>query len=206
MSTNKAQKRGLTLIETMVAIALLMLALIPPMSLASQALTSAFYARNQITAFYLAQEGIEIVRAVRDANIIALAEGNSSVNIFDNIPHGASLAAAPEFTVDSLQTTSNALNVCQQTGGVYHCPPLQTNGSLYSYSLSCGVVGGAWTTQDCPSGSGWTDTTFTRYVQAYVINGNSDELRVTVTVTWQLGSFSTRTFTISEDLYKWVTS
>src|SRR6185312_6491921 len=91
MSTNKAQKRGLTLIETMVAIALLMLALIPPMSLASQALTSAFYARNQITAFYLAQEGIEIVRAVRDANIIALAEGNSSVNIFDNIPHGASL-------------------------------------------------------------------------------------------------------------------
>src|SRR6202042_2338797 len=94
---------GFTLIETMVAIALLMLALIAPMSLAAQSLTAAYFARDQITAFYLAQEGIEIVRSVRDANIIAIAEGNSSVNVFNDIPSGTTAANAPEFTVDALQ-------------------------------------------------------------------------------------------------------
>lgn len=191
----------------MVAISLLMLALIAPMSLASQSLTTAYYARNQITAFYLAQEGIEIVRAVRDANIIAIAEGNTSVNIFNNIPYGTSAGNAPLFTVDSTQITTNALDTCAQVNGTYVCPPLQTNGSVYAYSPSCEPAGpnGTWGTISCTASGGWTNTTFTRSIKAYLLNSSDpDEMRVSVTVSWQEGTFKTQSFTINEDLYRWV--
>jgi len=201
-------KRGFTLIETMVAISILMLALIAPMSLATESLTVAFYARNQITAFYLAQEGIEIVRSVRDSNIITAASGQSVSSIFAGIPQGTTASDAPLFTVDSLQTTSNALDVCASSGPTQVCPPLQTDGSVYGYPSACysaHVSNGTWQTSDCAgTDQNWKNSTFTRSIKAYPVNGSPHELRVSVTVTWQQGSFSTRSVIINEDLYKWV--
>ena len=43
-----------------------MIAIVTPMSIASKSLSSANYAKDQVTAFYLAQEGIELVRSIRD--------------------------------------------------------------------------------------------------------------------------------------------
>lgn len=63
--------RGFTLIETLIAISVLLLSLAGPLSIASQSLQSAYYARDQITAFYLAQEAVEYVRAVRYENYLA---------------------------------------------------------------------------------------------------------------------------------------
>ncbi len=60
-----------TLIETFVAITVLLMALVGPMSIAAQSLRIAYYARDQVTAFYLAQEGVEYVRAMRDQNYLA---------------------------------------------------------------------------------------------------------------------------------------
>lgn len=206
-----SSSRGFTLIETMVAIALLMVALIPPMSLAAQSLTTAYFARDQITAFYLAQEGVEIVRSVRDANIIALAKGQTITDVFctpsNCIPYGTTASNAPVFTVDALQTTSNALDTCAQIGsGQYQCPYLQTNGSVYGYSPGCEPNGSnaTWSVTDCGTLDGWTDTTFTRTVKAYLLNATDpDEMRVSVTVTWSEGSLN-QSFTINEDLYRWV--
>ena len=64
-------KKGFTLIETLVAITILLISLAGPLTLAAQALKSAYYARDGITAFYLAQEGLEYVRAIRDQNYLA---------------------------------------------------------------------------------------------------------------------------------------
>lgn len=66
--------KGFTLIETLVAISVLVMALVGPLTIAEQSLRSAYYSRDQITAFYLAQEGIEYVRAIRDQNYL---EGRS---------------------------------------------------------------------------------------------------------------------------------
>jgi type II secretory pathway pseudopilin PulG len=60
-----------TLLETLVAVAVLLMSLLGPFSIAQQSLKSAYYARDQVTAYYLAQEGIEFVRAVRDQNYLA---------------------------------------------------------------------------------------------------------------------------------------
>ena len=54
--------RGFTLVETLAAITLIMVAIVAPMGLTVQSLSVAYYARDQITASNLAQEGIEAVK------------------------------------------------------------------------------------------------------------------------------------------------
>lgn len=58
--------KGFTLIETLVAVTVLMLAIAGPLTTASRALVAAQVAHDQITTSYLAQEGVEYVRAIRD--------------------------------------------------------------------------------------------------------------------------------------------
>lgn len=65
--------RAFTLIESLVAISVLLVSLAAPLSIAAQSLRSAYYARDQITAFYLAQEAVEYIQAKRDQNYLASA-------------------------------------------------------------------------------------------------------------------------------------
>ena len=174
-------QRGFTLIETMVAITLLTIAIVAPMSLTTQSLTAAYYARDQITAFHLAQEAVESVRHVRDHNVLLNALGTRT-DLLAGIP---STDGSP-FTID---TRTDTMNPCE--GGV--CPPLQTNltKTFYGYDPT------------------WTDTLFTRTVRAAFLKNadgsdNTDEVRVSVTVSWKTGAYQTRSFAISTNLYRWV--
>lgn len=65
---NKIKQKAFTIIETLVAISILTIALTGPLAIIAQALRSSYYARDQITAYYLAQEAIEYVRNMRDNN------------------------------------------------------------------------------------------------------------------------------------------
>lgn len=62
------QQSGFTLIEAFIAITILLFAVLGPMSLVSRSIADANYAANQITAFYLAQEGLELVINQREKN------------------------------------------------------------------------------------------------------------------------------------------
>lgn len=61
-------RSGFTLVETLVAIAILLVAIVGPMSIAQKGAQSAYYANEQMTAVFLAQEALEAVRKVRDDN------------------------------------------------------------------------------------------------------------------------------------------
>lgn len=63
--------KGFTLIEALVAVTILTIAVVGPLYTASRAIVAAQSARDQLTASYLAQEGIEYARAVRDDNFLA---------------------------------------------------------------------------------------------------------------------------------------
>ena len=177
-------EKGFSLVETLVAVSLLTIAITAPMALASKSLTSAYYARDQITAFYLAQEAIEAVRAVRDGQILQIAQSANATgfNIFGPIPQNAA------FMVDARKSGSEVIVIPLCDGGLaptYGCLPLQTDGNLYGYGIG-------------------TNTAFTRAVQARLVDAaNSNEIRVTVTVSWKSGTIQ-RSFTISEDMYRWI--
>ncbi|HEY1037718.1 MAG TPA: prepilin-type N-terminal cleavage/methylation domain-containing protein [Candidatus Paceibacterota bacterium] len=66
-----ARSRGFTIIETMIAISVLAIALTGPLSIIAQALKNSYFARDQITAYYLAQEAIEVIRNKRDNNALS---------------------------------------------------------------------------------------------------------------------------------------
>jgi type II secretory pathway pseudopilin PulG len=59
---------GFTMIETLVAVTILLVSIVGPITLAQQSLSSSSFAKDQVTAFYLAQESMEYVRNVRDTN------------------------------------------------------------------------------------------------------------------------------------------
>lgn len=181
--------KGFTLIETLVAVSLLTIAVVAPMTLASRSLGSAYYARDQITAFYLAQEAIEAVRSLRDAQVLRIAQSSdgSLIDIFDPtiIPISSSGQDKP-FVIDVRKSDYSEEGVIVPCPTSAPCPALQTNGVLYGYDPD----------------SSWRDTNFTRVVHVYPVG--EDEFRVTVTVSWQTGAVQRRTFTISENMYRWV--
>lgn len=64
--SRKSVQSGFTILETLVAIAILIIAITGPLAIVAQSLRSSYFSRDQITAYYLAQEAIEYVRNTRD--------------------------------------------------------------------------------------------------------------------------------------------
>lgn len=69
-SNVKRSSSGFTLVETLIAIAILLTAVVGPISLIGDALHKLYYAKDQMIAINLAQEGIEVVRQRRDSNML----------------------------------------------------------------------------------------------------------------------------------------
>jgi hypothetical protein len=144
------------------------------MTIATKGLSSALFARDQITAFYLAQEAVESVRNIRDENTLAgngWLDGLNGVNgpdCFSNI----CIVDAPD---------NNSISECSGS-----CPPLKfnTSSNLYGYGI----------------GGSWKNSMFTREISLSTVN--ADEIAVTVTLSWATGIFN-RTFKVKENLLNW---
>jgi prepilin-type N-terminal cleavage/methylation domain-containing protein len=64
------KNRGFTMIETLVAVAILMISVAGPLTIAQKGLNAAIYARDQVVASFLAQDAMEFIKNYRDNNII----------------------------------------------------------------------------------------------------------------------------------------
>lgn len=67
-SNNKAVQEGFTLVEALVTLVVLSIALGPSLILTTNVSNTTSIVRNNLIAANLAQEGIEVVRAIRDTN------------------------------------------------------------------------------------------------------------------------------------------
>lgn len=115
-------KRGFTLVETLVATAIIVLASVGPLALAGRSLSQANYIRDQITASFLAQEGLEIMRNVRDAQggVTAIAALQGAV-------------CSQGCRVSGTELSGNSYTVTPCTGS---CAPLSYDGdeNIYQYT------------------------------------------------------------------------
>ena len=102
--------RGYSLIEALVAIAVLMLALVGPITIAAKSLQSMFFAREQVTALYLAQEGIEAITALRNQYYIELLDGDGVGDI------GTPGVATDQWLQDNFQGGNATYRRCAQQG------------------------------------------------------------------------------------------
>jgi len=77
---NTKSNSGYSLVEVLVAVSILLIAIVGPMTIASKGLKNASEAKVQNTAFFLAQEGLEAVVKAREDNALKVfAIGGSDV-------------------------------------------------------------------------------------------------------------------------------
>ena len=188
---NSSTKKGFTLIETLVAISILMLAVTGPLVISQKGLSAAAYAKDQMIAYYLAQDAMEYVRNVRDTNVL------NSVTDW--------------LSVLSVVGVANGLfNPCNNQGCTIDTRPAVSLSSVVAVcSNPCARLIKITSVSDVQYGYGPGDITpFSRTVKiekpvlggGNIIQGDI-EAKVTVTVTWSTFS-GERNVTLVENLFK----
>ncbi|HEY4500604.1 MAG TPA: prepilin-type N-terminal cleavage/methylation domain-containing protein [Candidatus Paceibacterota bacterium] len=180
MTYKSKKQRGFTLVEAMVAISILSLAVTGPLVIAQKGLGSSIYARDQITAFYLAQEAVEYIRNVRDSNRIT---GTAWLSQFSACKEDGS---GRKCQIDSRYadfSTGGAISSC--SSGVCPILSLDTTNNIYGYG----------------SGVDWRPTMFTRIISINETVLNK-EAEISVTISWNTKLFTPlKTFTIREYIF-----
>jgi prepilin-type N-terminal cleavage/methylation domain-containing protein len=181
--------RGFSLIETLVAVVILVSVMVGPLTLAQRSMRSAAYARDQVVAGFLAEEAIEYIRAMRDGNKY---EGRNWLRSFDDCI-GNNMC-----TVDATQDRNEAIDNCRQTGRAgplysSRCDPLRFHKDSGRYGYS--------------GNNAWEETRFVREVNIKTIPDGDDEndreAKIEVRVVWQMANFPIREVVVREYIYDW---
>jgi len=174
-------KRGFTIVETLVAVTILMIAVVGPLTIVNQALRAAKDANNQMIASNLAQETMELVKNQKDQNTTA---GVTWLN-------GISSPATPCTQTDPKSNLASL--ACDMQFG--------TSPDSYQY-ITCGGSGlnncqlfktttGNTSTSYTHAGPPYVQTPFTRYYYLNPVTGDPTmlyQVLVRVVVSWSSGS------------------
>lgn len=149
--------KGFTLVETLIAIAILVMAVTGAFAAAQNGLALTELSKNQTTAFYLAQEAVEYIRNLRDNN------GLDGISWLHNIAEAGNPCAldntcAIDVVNDNIVLCANKI-----------CPVLKLTNNGF-YNLASG-----------------TNTIFTREIVISKESSSDDEVSITVTIRWSQG-------------------
>mgnify|MGYP000257920243 CR=1 FL=1 len=172
--------KAFTLVETLVAISIVVIALMGPFQVVQQGLLASYAARDQLIATALAEEGVEYVRGLRDANYLYnIANPNS-----------------PRSWMFGMNGTNGP--DCFVAG----CVVDPTQGTIAVFASSTAPLKLSTTnvyTQANPSGA--VATRFTRKVE--FLTASATEVKVTVTVSWRTNNVPL-TVRVTNTLHDWL--
>ncbi len=185
---HKKLNSGFTLLEMIVAIFIMAVAFTAIMTLMSASIYSSKYARDEITANYLAQEVIDYVRNDRDTTAFQGGDWAGFLLHYGNMPGmPVSCLSSDGCTIDVFDSNPfTSVNACDPAPNL--CPKMlfdanASNGSYYNYA------------------SGGVGSNFRRTV--YMNTSNSgEELDILVKVEWLNGKVP-RTQILKASLLQW---
>lgn len=176
---NKYNKKGFTLIETLVAIAIFTVSIVGLMVVLSNSIADTSYAKKKLAAEYLAQEGIEYIRNMRDTYAIGGASGSAGWTSFNTVLSNSSCTSACYFN-DAYVDYGSAITTCGGTEA--ECPELLYDATTAKYGYS-GTLSG-----------------FKRSIK---VTQTTNETKVVSTVFWSKNSGS-YSIVLAETLFNWI--
>lgn len=178
------QPQGFSLVEVLVAISILLLVIVGPMTMISRSNNSTAFATEQIAAFFLAQEGLELVQKQRD-DFLLNHFGNEAANpqpwtafknhfTLCNIANGHPNGCALQIAAGGGPSTAVIRNCDVLTNCRMQLNAVGTNPQRLRYHYD----------------SADPNSLYTRAVKMEVLNtgGGQQEVLVTATVTWRTGT------------------
>lgn len=192
MMTSTRHVSGFTLVETMVAVSILALAVVGPLMVAQRALLAAQISQERTTASFLAQEGIEYVRWMRDdAYLNAYKNGGTTVSsdAWQDFTTGASVWSITSCegvtcTLDSTRPMGTGSGFSLNTCSGSTCTALRLSHGFY---IQSNVIGS-------------TVTPFTRTIEATTVSSTDEQ--IVSTVTWDFHGV-TYSVTTTDHLTPW---
>ncbi len=162
--------------ESLVAISVLVLVIIGTASVIQTSISSYIYSKDQVVAFYLAQEGFEQIRNIRDENGLKNQHwlAGLSANSSDPCYFGKACTVDPVASPVPIWCSS----------GPGNCPFLRQDASAGFFGYN----------------SSWPVTVFKREIMLTQINAN--EVSVLVTINWSKGLVN-RQFKAKENILNW---
>lgn len=196
------KKTGFTVIESLVAIFILVISLTGPMVFSQSGLRASFISRDQITAFFLAQDAIEYVKNVRDDNVLKNISGTATNWLADLEDCFVEDAGDPGCSIDTLTP-----NVQQCNSFIDGCiTNLDDSGSNYNVltqtdnpgSLNDGVMG-------LNRGE---DSIFARHITIEPVDAteisNSNEVEISIYIRWNTPqTIGVREIVVKENMFNW---
>jgi prepilin-type N-terminal cleavage/methylation domain-containing protein len=166
-SNIRARSRGFTLVETLVAITILMVSIAGPLVIATKGLTSSGYAKNQMIASFLAQESMEVIKNKRDNNLVNKEGGQINSDWLVGITD------LDEYYIDA-SGVGQPFKICSEPIIGIGCPIYYSSDTGYTNSNSSNSI----------------QTQFYRYYsfQDFELNSGQEEVVVRVYVNWKEGS------------------
>lgn len=165
--------RGFTLVETLVAISLLLIAVVGPMTFLSRSSQSTEVANQQIPAVFLAQEGLELVQQERENEFLEWFDNNSH-NAWTEFRNtfAACEGASNQCAVEINDSGVVEVSTCSTTDNDCFLYYNETNDrSRYTYDDSTDAIA----------------TPYRRYVYLEEVSADR-EVRVVSRVEWRSGS------------------
>jgi prepilin-type N-terminal cleavage/methylation domain-containing protein len=171
---------GFTLVETLVAVSIFSVSVISLISFLGSSIANTNYAKNKIIATYLAQEGIEYIRNMRDTYVLYPANGGW--NGFKTLI--SSCVSANGCGFDSSALPADSIFQCAGAPAG-RCKLYLDNGNYNTNSSG-------------------VDSGFTRVILRELVGGGgSEEVKIISTVSWNTGS-TVHSVSFSENLFNWV--
>ena len=190
-TTKQNTSGGFTIVEVLVALTIFSIAVAGVITAAVQGGINVNAARNRMSATYLAQEGIELMRAKRDSYTISAATYDAGWNAFVTDAAAACSTSGPcDLDVADISTPIPGASAS------YGFRFLPCSGSCVLNYDSSSLPHGYYSHD-----STGTPSQFSRRITVVVLSSNK-EIQVTSTVTWSEGG-STQTVSESESLFDW---